>query len=923
MAAPLFTAERSSMTSFFSPSAVALIGATGRDGSVGCTVLHNLQQAYKGRIYPVNPKRAEIFGLRCYPSMTAIPEPVDLVIIVTPAATVPALVAECVNAAVKSIVVISAGFKEKGAEGVALEKEIQAQLRKSSTRLIGPNCLGIMNPWLGLNATFAQDIARPGSVVFLSQSGALLTAILDWSLSENVGFSAIVSTGSMLDVGWGDLLSHFGADDNTHSILLYMESIGDARAFLSAAREVSFSKPIIVIKAGRSEAASKAAASHTGAMTGSDEVHDAAFRRCGVLRVDRISELFQLADVLGKQPRPRGPKLTILTNAGGPGVLATDTLMAIGGELPPLSESAMQQLNSFLPPHWSHANPIDILGDSDPERYARATDIALQDPNSDGLLVILAPQGMTDPAQVAEGLKVHAKTHGKPILASWMGGAGVEPGVKILTAAGIPAFDYPDSAVRAFKSMWNYTYNLRGLYETPFSADDPAVVSGRKEKAHRLLEAAATSGRTLLTELESKEILKLYGIPTVTTVLAQSEDQAAAKAKEIGFPVVLKLHSETITHKTDVGGVQLNLENEMQVREAYNAIESGVAAKAGRAGFQGVTVQPMVRAQGGYELILGSTIDAQFGPVILFGSGGQLVEVYRALALALPPLNTTLAARLIEQTKILKALRGVRDRKPVDLPALETLLVRFSELVVEQPRLREVDINPVLASAEQLLALDARMVLFSAGVQDAHLPRPAIRPYPSQYITRWQMPAASDPKDASKASGAAEVNVTTEVTIRPIRPEDEPLLVAFHHTLSDASVYLRYFQVQKLDSRIAHENLIRRCCVDYDREIALVVDRVNPQSREHEILAVGRLARPLGRQEAELGVLVTDRQQGAGLGRELVARLIDIARTEKIHTIVAHILTQNAPMLALARRFHFTSTPGRDPNSQTAVLHLD
>jgi len=410
---------RSPVASFFSPASVALIGATDREGSVGCAVLHNLQNAaYKGRVFPVNPKRTEIFSLPCYPSVAAIPEPVELVIVVTQAATVPGIVAECVAAAVKSVVVISAGFKEMGAEGAALERDVQTQLRKGATRMIGPNCLGLMNPWLGLNATFAHDIARPGSVAFLSQSGALLTAILDWSLSEHVGFSAIVSTGSMLDVGWGDLLSFFGDDDKTQSILLYMESIGDARAFLSAAREVSFSKPIIVIKAGRSEAASKAAASHTGAMTGSDEVYDAAFRRCGVLSVDRISELFQLADVLGKQPRPRGPKLTILTNAGGPGVLATDTLMAIGGELPPLSESATQQLNSFLPAHWSHANPIDILGDAGPERYARATDIALQDPNSDGLLVILAPQGMTDPAQVAEGLKVHAKTHGKTSVSS-------------------------------------------------------------------------------------------------------------------------------------------------------------------------------------------------------------------------------------------------------------------------------------------------------------------------------------------------------------------------------------------------------------------------------------------------------------------------------------------------------------------------
>jgi acetyltransferase len=898
--------DRSSMMSFFSPASVALIGATDREASVGCTVLRNLLEAgYKGRVLPVNPRRNEIFGLRCYPSVGSIPEAVELAVIVTPAPTVPGIVAECVKAGVKAIVVISAGFKEMGAEGAALEREVQAALDKGSTRLIGPNCLGLMNPWLGLNATFAHDIARPGSVAFLSQSGALLTAILDWSLSEHVGFSAIVSTGSMLDVGWGDLLSFFGEDENTHSILLYMESIGDARAFLSAAREVSFTKPIIVIKAGRSEAASKAAASHTGAMTGSDEVYDAAFRRCGVLRVDRIAELFHMAEVLAKQPRPRGPRLTILTNAGGPGVLATDALMALGGELASLSEASEQAFNALLPPHWSHANPIDILGDADPERYARASEIALRDPNNDGLLAILAPQGMTDPAKVADELKVHAKGHGKPILASWMGGTAVEQGINILNAAGIPTFAYPDSAVRAFRSMWNYTYNLKGLYETPFSADDPSVLSERKGKVKRLIESAAvSSGRTLLTELESKEILKLYGIPTVPTLLAKNDDEAVEKSHEIGFPVVLKLHSEIVTHKTDVGGVQLNLANEKEVREAYRAIESSVVAKSGRAAFLGVTVQPMVRAQG-YELILGSSIDAQFGPVILFGSGGQLVEVYRDRALALPPLNTTLAVRLMEQTKILKALGGVRGRKAVDLPALETLLVRFSELVVEQPRLREIDINPVLASAEQLLALDARMVLFASEVPDAQLPRPAIRPYPSQYLSCWKM------KDGS------------EVTIRPIRPEDEPLMVTFHGTLSDSSVYLRYFQVQKLDSRVAHERLIRKCCVDYDREIALVADHNNPETAAHEILAVGRLTRQLGREEAELGALVSDRCQGAGLGRELVSRLIQIARAEKIPTIVAHILPENAPMLALARRFQFTSVPGSDPASLTSILHLD
>jgi acetyltransferase len=897
--------ELSPLSGFFLPASVALVGATAREGSVGHTVLRNLQHhGFKGRIHPVNPKRGEILGLCCYPKLAAVPEAVDLAVVVTPAATVPGIVAECVNAKVKAVVVISAGFKEKGTEGAALEKEIQVELRKGATRLIGPNCLGIMNPWLGLNATFAQDIARPGSVAFLSQSGALLTAILDWSLAEQVGFSAIVSTGSMLDVGWGDLLSFFGQDEKTESILLYMESIGDARAFLSAAREVSFSKPIIVIKAGRSEEASKAAASHTGAMTGSDEVYDAAFRRCGVLRVDRISDLFHMAEVLGKQPRPRGSRLMILTNAGGPGVLATDTLMAGGGGLAILSDASRQALDEFLPPHWSHANPVDILGDADPERYARATEIAIQDPNCDGLLAILAPQGMTDPAQVATGLKAHAKKHGKPVLASWMGGGVVAEGVHILNKSGIPTFSYPDSAVRAFQSMWDYTYRLRGLYETPFPADDPAILTDRKEKARQLLDRASSSGRTLLTELESKEILKLYGIPTVPTWHAKSEDEAAAKAAEIGFPVVQKLHSETITHKTDVDGVQLNLANDKDVREAYRAIEASVVAKAGRDAFLGVTVQPMIRARQGYELILGSTIDAQFGPVILFGSGGQLVEVYRDRALALPPLNTTLAVRLMERTKILKALRGVRGRKPVDLLALETLLVRFSDLIVEQPRLREVDINPVLASAEQMLALDARMVLFGGEVQDAQLPRPAIRPYPSQYISRWKM------EDGS------------EVTIRPIRPEDEPMMVAFHETLSDMSVYLRYFHVQKLDSRIAHENLIRRCCVDYDREIALVAEHPAAGTGEREVLGVGRLRKQLGREEAELGVLVTDRCQGGGLGRELVARVVDMARAERVHSIVAHILPENTAMLALARRFGFEVVPGNETGSLVAVLKL-
>ncbi len=893
-----------SLSCFFSPSSVAVIGATDREGSVGRTVFQNLTGgAYNGRVYAVNPARSEVFGRTCVASIAAIPEVVDLGVIVTPAATVPALVAECVKAGVPAVVVISAGFKEKGAEGAALESAVQKRLSGSHTRLIGPNCLGVMSPWLGLNATFAQDIARPGKVAFLSQSGALLTAILDWSLAAEVGFSAIVSTGSMLDVGWGDLLSYFGQDEKTESILIYMESIGAARSFLSAAREVAFSKPIIVIKAGRSEAAAKAAASHTGALTGSDEVYDAAFRRCGVLRVESISELFHMAEVLGKQPRPRGPRLTILTNAGGPGVLATDALAKGPAELAALSTASEQALSSFLPAHWSHANPIDILGDADPVRFARASDIALKDPNSDGLLVILAPQGMTDPAAVAERLKGHAQQHGKPLLASWMGGPAVAKGAGILSAAGIPVFAYPDAAVRAFQSMWSYTKHLRGLYETPSSADDPMMVTDRKQEAAKLIAKAAAAGRVLLTELESKEILRLYGIPTVPTVFAESEDGAAQHAREMGFPVVLKLHSDSITHKTDVGGVRLNLTDEDAVRKAYRDIACSVVGSCGADAFLGVTVQPMVRTEG-YELILGSSIDPQFGPVILFGSGGQLVEIYRDRALAIPPMNSTLAERMMERTKIYSALKGVRGRKAVDLAALETIIVRFGELAVEQPRLREIDINPLLAAPAQSVALDARMVLWENKIQDADLPRPAIRPYPAQYTWRWVM------QDGG------------EVTIRPIRPEDEPEMVAFHEMLSDRSVYLRYFEVEKLDSRVAHERLIRKCAVDYDREIALVAESSTEPDGHAKILGVGRLKKRLPDGAAELGILVADRYQGSGLGGELLSRLIEVARKEQISRVTARILPGNPQMQALAERFQFEPTTNGRVDIQRVILDL-
>jgi acetyltransferase len=878
--------RRDPLDVFFQPRRVAVIGATETAGSVGRAILWNLiATPFGGTVFPVNPKRSSVFGIKAYPDIGAVPEKVDLAIIVTPAPVVPAVIAGCADAGVKAAIIISAGFKEIGAAGTELEQDILRQAR-GRLRIIGPNCLGVMNPWRGLNATFAGAIAQPGSVGFISQSGALCTAILDWSLREMVGFSSFISLGSMLDVGWGDLIQYLGDDPRTHSIVLYMETIGDARSFLSAAREVALIKPIIVLKPGRTEAAARAASSHTGSLAGSDDVLEAAFRRCGVLRVNSISDLFNMSEVLGKQPRPAGPRLTIVTNAGGPGVIATDALIGERGELAELSKETKQQLDAILPANWSHNNPIDILGDAGPDRYAKTIEIVTKDPNSDGVLVTFTPQAMSDPTQTAAELKKYAHLDGKPILASWMGGTDVAAGEDILNRAGIPTFAYPDAAASAFVYMSRYSYNLRALYETPAAIEDSALTTPERQRVQDLVQRLRSKGRSILTEAESKMALAAYGIPTVETVVASSEDEAVAAAERLGYPTALKLNSETITHKTDVGGVRLNLANEAAVRGAYRAIESSVAQTAGLGNFLGVTVQPMVDTQG-YELIVGSSVDPQFGPTLLFGAGGQLVEVFKDRALALPPLNTTLARRLIEHTRVATALRGVRGRKPIDMAALERLLVRFSSLVVEQRGIREIEINPLLASPEGLLALDARVILHGPEIGDGDLPKLAIRPYPVQYVGEWK-------------TREGEV-----VTIRPIRPEDEPLMVRFHEHLTERSVYLRYFHFINFDQRVAHERLLRICFIDYDREMALVAERRDPLTGERQILGVGRLTKLHGFREAEFAAIVTDAFQGRGLGFELVRRLVEIGRAEKLERIIADILPDNSAMQKICRRLGF------------------
>ena len=890
------------LDAIFTPRSVAVIGASEREGSVGRSILKNLiSTPFGGTVYPVNEKRPNVLGIRAYKKISDIPEPVDLAVIITPSSTVPDIIADCVANKVGGAIVISAGFKEQGKEGEELEHKILQNIKGSGMRIIGPNCLGVMNPLTGVNATFAATMARPGNVAFISQSGALCTAVLDWCEKEMVGFSAFVSIGSMLDVNWGDLIDYLGNDPRTHSIVIYMESVGDARSLLSAAREVALSKPVIIIKPGRTAAAAKAAASHTGSLTGSDEVIEAAFRRCGALRVNTIAELFYMAQVLGKQPRPKGPRLAIVTNAGGPGVLAADALIMNDGQMAEISPETMDELNKFLPAFWSHGNPIDVLGDALPDRYEKTLEVVAKDPNVDGMLVVLTPQGMTDATQTAEQMKSLANSTGKPVIASWMGGPAVAAGIDILNKNGVPNFPYPDTAAKIFTYMWRHTYALRGLYETP-SLRGEAETGIDRATADKIVDKARKSGRTILTEVESKQLLAAYGIPTVETLIANTEDEAVQRAQKIGYPVVLKLYSETITHKTDVGGVLLNLKDEKAVRAGFQQIGKSVADKVGKEHFLGVTVQPMAKLDG-YELIIGSSVDGQLGPVLLFGSGGQLVEVYKDRALALPPLNSTLARRVMEQTKVYTALKGVRGRKAVDLAALEELLVRFSQLVAEQRWIKEIDINPLLASPDRLLALDARVVVYGKDVTEDKLPKLAIRPYPTQYIKPWKMKNGEN------------------VNVRPIRPEDEPLMVRFHEALSERSVYMRYFQPLKLSQRVSHERLTRICFIDYDREMLLVTERKDEKGSP-QLIGIGRLSKLRGANDAEMAVLVDDRYQHQGMGTELCRRVIEVAKEEKLDRVISTMLSDNVEMQAICRKLGFTLKEDMEEGTVRAELKL-
>ncbi|NGX48960.1 MAG: Succinyl-CoA ligase [ADP-forming] subunit alpha [Candidatus Anoxychlamydiales bacterium] len=873
--------EHNNLDYIFNPKTIAIIGATDKENSVGKTLVENLvNSSFQGEVFLVNPKRESILGQKAYPSIDKIDKKIDLAIIATPSKTVPGIIDELEAKNVSAAIIISAGFKELGESGKKLEDQILQ--KKKKIRIIGPNCLGIMNPSLNLNATFAKDMPKSGNIAFISQSGALGTAVLDWSLKEEIGFSAFVSIGSMIDVDFGDLINYFGDDPNTKSILMYMENISDPRSFLSAAREVALTKPIILIKAGRTKESAHAAMSHTGALAGSDEVLDAALKRVGILRVNTINDLFSMNEILSKQPIPKGPNFAIVTNAGGPAVIATDSLIIHGAKIATLQDSTYEKLDEFLPAAWSHNNPIDILGDATADLYYKTLKVLIEDDNVEGILVILTPQFMTDATLVANKIKEFSDI-GRPIFAAWMGAKSVEDGRNILASSNIPDFEFPDQACRSFGYMWSYCYNMIGIYET---AKIQSKIATQKEIKKRVdvitevIKKARDENRVILDEFESKNILKAFDIPIVETFIAKDLNETIEFSKKIGYPVVLKVFSKEITHKTDVGGVKLNLHNESEVKDAFIEIQKSLKDLGKEKYFDGVTVQKMVLLDG-YELILGSTVDSDFGPIMLFGTGGELVEVYKDKAIALPPLTITLAKRLIERTKIFQALKGVRGKKAVDLEKLEKIVVDFSSLITQYPEIKECDINPLLATENGIIALDARIILHEK--QEIY-PKLSIKPYPLHLVQDNKL------KDE------------TPIVIRPIHPDDEPLMREFYKDVSEKSLKEEYFKSLHYDELVAHERLIRMCFIDYDREITLVAQLKDSD----EIIAIGRFTKLKNSKDGFFSLLVKDKYHKKGLGKKLLDNIIKIAKEEKREYLVSQMLEDNTAIKNLCKSFGFS-----------------
>jgi acetyltransferase len=887
-----------SLDPLFEPHNVAVIGATARPGSVGRTVFSNLlNSTLGGAVYAVNPNHPTVLNVPTYPDIASIGQPVDLAMIVVRAELVPGMVRQCAEAGVKAVIILTAGFREVGGEGLHLEQDLLSEARKAGVRVLGPNCIGLMNVTRGLNASFAREMAKPGSVGFISQSGALMTAVLDWSLDANVGFSAFISAGNMVDIDWGDLIYHLGDDRHTKSIILYMQSVENARSFLSAAREVSYSKPVIVLKAGRTTPGAKAAARHSGSREQDDDVLDAVFQRCGVLRVHSIGDLFYMADALSKQPRPKGPRLAIVTNAGGPGVLAADALIEGGGVLADLSDAAMERLSEFLPPHWSRNNPIDLLGDACADTYGNVIDIVTKESESDGLLAILTPQAMTEPEPTAQKLVEFTKAYKKPVLASWMGASDVQSGIALLDRSNITTFHFPDTAARVFARMWAYSQQLQALYETPSLPADEGANAPDRKIAPAVIAAADAEDRVSLRPEEMAELITAYRLPVdmPAPIYAAGDIETATKSSPGPHALLWGLYEQSQILEANFAA--LGLTRAEEIVAAFDDFSARFPARA-----PGALIPS--RSLLGHGLMVRSVVDPVFGPLIMLGKSGRVFAHTDDYAMALPPLNSTLALRLLERTRIYKELT-CDGAGPKEIERLLLILVRFSYLLVEQPRVREIVLDPLILSPDGAACLHASIALYDAATPADQLATPAIRPYPHHYTATW----------ITKQG--------LEVTIRPIRPEDEHLLAELHRSMSERSVYFRYFTMMGLEQRISHDRLVRTCFIDYDREMALVAIHRDPATGKEVMTATGRLTKLHDSPDAHFAVAVADAYHRQGLGSRLLRAILEIARDDGVRRVIGHILPENRGMQDMCKRIGFKVEYDLDEGVVIAVWDFD
>lgn len=871
------------LSHIFNPERIAVIGASEKENSFGTKIFHNLFGTYTGMVFPVNPFHQTVQGTAAYPSVDKIPYKVDLAIVATPAQTVPQIIEECGKAGVSGIIITSAGFRETGKNGHLLEQQIIEHKKTYGLRIIGPNSFGVIRPKINLYATFGKKTVLPGKIAFISQSAALCTSALDWACENQVGLSAVVSTGSMLDVDLGDLIDYFGMDPQTGSIVLYVESIKNARKFMSAARGFARTKPIVLVKAGRFQESRAPALSHSGSLIGQDAVYDAAFRRVGVVRVEAINELFNCAEALVMQPNPTGPNLTIITNAGGPGILATDHLIARGGKLSELSKETAQNLKHVLPAYCHATNPLDVFEDATTERFKHAIENCRNDPNSNGTLIIYTHQETTDPVTLAQIAVDAAKQTKKPLLVALTGEDDrCREARRLLHRNAIPAFRTPEEAVSTFMYMWNYTQNLELLYQTPeeFLTDltVPTFLKG-------ILRRAFCEGRQVLTLTESLRFLEAYKIPIVKTLLAKTPEEAVAQSSALGYPVVMKAISPQFTHKSEIDGVILDVCSPSEVPGFFYELSDRVKKSSTAAEFQGVAIQHMIRKKG-HEILVGSKKDPQFGSIILWGMGGTAAELFKDTSIGFPPLNRVLARRLMENTAVYKrASSGVH---PIKTELLEEILVKISQLVTDFPEIDEMDINPLIADENSVVAVDARIVIDSSRMMREvaeHHDHLVIASYPKKYVAPLKLKNG------------------TEVMQRPIKPEDEGRFNELFKSLSKETMRFRFFEIIK---ELSHDTLTRYCNLDYDREVALVAEL---QDGSRKIIGVVRLILGFDGKSGEFAILVGDQWQSIGLGSKLMDALAEIAKDMHLQEIHSYVIRSNFKMINLCNQKGFKIEP--------------